>query len=479
MFSWRSSWGLLTLAAVCVGVLQAASSAQAFSQQCSDSQYPAARSMTNPLDLNPAPAGSNPLAGATFFVDGPAHGMAAGAIAQALGLTASDYPDGVSFAQFWASLAADPSSASQLGATNIKALGKIASQPEPQRLSLYSGGGGPGAIYDQTQKILCKNLTADPGTIPILETFFIYPDGQYCPLLDALNGNTATFDRQVSEFAMGIGRHPAVVLVELDSIGSAACMNVPKGTGHEVFYWTHHRIRGRKVAKLVKRFVAYPPSGSELDTWSKDLAYEINQLELHAPNTVIYTEGGYADGNGYVWTAQMLNMVVSALKADGGSTAGLRGFFTNDTHNDWAATEVEWASNVSKQLSSLSSGYVAHFVVNTAESGKGPDLPSSKVSGGNEILCNAPGRGLGPIDNTNPANLLSQNPGNISPGATDWLGPDAASNLDAFLWVHTPGRSSGSCNGGPAPGDFWPARAVELAQNANQQLGGEWPSLPY
>src|SRR5947209_15723442 len=60
-------------------------------QQCSDSQYSGTRDPANPLELSPAP-GSDPLSGAHLFVDGPRHGVAAGAIAQLLGVDPQSYP---------------------------------------------------------------------------------------------------------------------------------------------------------------------------------------------------------------------------------------------------------------------------------------------------------------------------------------------------------------------------------------------------
>ena len=64
-------------------------------QQCAD-PYPATRDTSNPLDLPTAP-GADPLTGANFFVDGPAHGEAAGAIEKLLGLNPSNYPDDYSW----------------------------------------------------------------------------------------------------------------------------------------------------------------------------------------------------------------------------------------------------------------------------------------------------------------------------------------------------------------------------------------------
>ena len=53
--------------------------------------------------------------------------------------------------------------------------------------------------------------------------------------------------------------------------------------------------------------------------------------------------------------------------------------------------------------------------------------------------------------------------------------------LDAFLWTGVPGRSHNStCHPGDAPaGVFFTRFALELAANANQELGPGFPSLPY
>ena len=53
-------------------------------------------------------------------------------------------------------------------------LSKIAGQPEAQRFSIYSGGGGPGKIFGQVEKIFCQNMRADPGSIPIITTYFLH-----------------------------------------------------------------------------------------------------------------------------------------------------------------------------------------------------------------------------------------------------------------------------------------------------------------
>src|SRR5664279_3982999 len=118
----------------------------AAAQQCAE-HGSAPRDPANPLALASAP-GADPLTGAHFFVDGPAHGAAAGAIATLLGMNPASLPDSKSWASFDASLGRGALAhrlASNPGlARRVHALAKIAAEPEVQRLSAFSRGGGPG-----------------------------------------------------------------------------------------------------------------------------------------------------------------------------------------------------------------------------------------------------------------------------------------------------------------------------------------------
>ena len=87
-----------------------------------------------------------------------------------------------------------------------------------------------------------------------------------------------------------------------------------------------------------------------------------------------------------------------------------------------------------------------HFVVNTAANGRGPLVPRDRVHRGNEVLCNPPGRGLGPkptFDTGFP-------------------------NVDAFAWIMIPGKSGGQCRpGAPPVGVYWPQMALDLVRYAD------------
>jgi cellulase/cellobiase CelA1 len=121
---------------------------------------------------------------------------------------------------------------------------------------------------------------------------------------------------------------------------------------------------------------------------------------------------------------------------------------------------------VTKLLARLHRGrYIPYYVVNTAQNGKGPKL-KRRVGHGVEELCNPTGRGLG-----------RKPTGDVTPTFDGHAFPF----LDGFLWTGVPGRSHNkNCSPQAAPAGVFDVNfALELANNANQQLGPAYPSLPY
>ena len=411
--AWRLVLAAAGLAAILAAALPAGHAGAAASG-CVD-PFPAQRDPANPLMLSPAP-GANPLSGASFFVDGPAHGAAAGAIARLLGIDSSTPPGqalpGIADSESWAQFSSTVSDRlARLGdpavTRQVTLLEKIASEPEVQRISSFSQGGGPGAIHNQAVKLYCHNFTADPSAIPIINTYFLHADLGGCASRAQIAADRPALDRRVNELADTTGNRPVVFLLETDALGSSSCLS-------------HH---------------------GSLGAWEAALRYEVDRLSA-LPHTVIYVEGGYSDSNSPQYTARALNNV---------DIRRIRGFYTNDTHLNWTINEVRWAQKVSK----LTHG--AHFIVNTAQNGHGPKLNPHPVKQGVEALCNPTGRAIGPKPTL----------------ATGF------SQADAFLWTSVPGQSGGSCNGGTPSGTFWTARAVELAAAADGRLGPGYPSRPY
>jgi hypothetical protein len=330
------------------------------------------RDPSNPLALPTAP-GPNPLNGANFFVDGPAHGAAAGAIAQLLGLDPKSFPDDYSWARFQTALASRRYLAQITGNPAIGAkihdLEKIASEPEPNRLSLYAQGGTPAGIYSQTIKIFCHNLTADPSSIPIITTYFLHHStATACPTPAELRTAGPLFRRRIDAMARATANRPAVYLIELDGIGSSRCI--------------------QKVGSL--------------KIWESDLRYEATTMQS-LPHTVVYLEAGYSDGNPVGYTAKVLNAA---------GVGRIRGFWTNDTHLNWTIDEIRWGERIARRT------HGADFVINTAQNGNGPKRNPHPTTQGNEDNCNPPGRALGPPPTTDTgfahvdAFLWSSPPGN-------------------------------------------------------------------
>jgi endoglucanase len=385
----------------------------AYSTACSD-PYPSARDPKNPLMLSPAPTGNNPLQGANFFVDGPAHGAAAGEIAKLLGIdtnipTGSYLPafkDDESWATFQQYVNRElPSHPAVAG--RIRELEKIAVQPEAQRFSTAAEGGTISGLQDFVRKLFCHNFTADPGTIPIITTYFLHPALHGCPTTSQIDAYMPLFKRRVNTVVRGTGNRPAVYLLELDAIGSSSCM-----------------VRMHSIG-----------------AWEAALGYEMNRFAT-LPHAVVYVEGGYSDANGPSYTANVMKKLPMHK---------IEGFFTNDTHNNWTIDEINWGEKVAAMTGGT------HFVINTSTNGQGPLLNPHPTTQGIENLCNPPNRGLGPQPTT----------------TTGYR------NVDAFMWTHVPGNSSGRCNGGPSPGSFWPLGAERLAERANNRLGPGFPSAPY
>jgi len=75
-----------------------------------------------------------------------------------------------------------------------------------------------------------------------------------------------------------------------------------------------------------------------------------------------------------------------------------------------------------------------HFVIDTSRNG----------NGSNGQWCNPSGRAFGIEPTSQTANSL----------------------IDYFLWIKTPGKSDGACNGGPAAGVWWPAYVESLARSS-------------
>jgi endoglucanase len=234
----------------------------------------------------------------------------------------------------------------------------------------------------------------EPGTVPMLSTYRVV-DGHCGNWADPPADQTA-YHMFILGFATGIGAHRAVLFLEMDSLITVGCLS-PYGVAVRM-----HELRDA-----------------------------IRVLSAKCPRLVIYLDAGAGDAVSPWKTASLLRRA---------GVAKIQGFFVNSTHFDWTAREVRYGEEISR----LTGG--KHFVINTGENGQGPLTPPDPVHQGNEVLCNPPGRGLGPRPTTE----------------------TGVPNVDAFAWTSNPGESSGACvPGAPPAGGYWPDYAMMLVRNAN------------
>jgi endoglucanase len=269
-------------------------------------------------------------------------------------------------------------------------LNVIASQPGTARFGKFSWPDAGVGV----QRYLARAAAQQPGTVPMLATYRIAHG--HCGHWSDPPSEQAAYHNFIQRFAQGIGDYRAVLFLEMDSLITTPCL-------------TPHGLAVRM----------------------QELRDAISILTANCPRLVIYLDAGAADA---VPARQIADLLVRA------GIGQIQGFFLNSTHFDWTSKEIRFG----EQISRLTGG--KHFVVNTGEAGQGPLIPRNRVKDGNEVLCNPPGRGLGPRPSTD----------------------TGYPNVDAFAWTSNPGESGGACvPGAPPTASYWPAYGLMLVRNGN------------
>jgi endoglucanase len=266
----------------------------------------------------------------------------------------------------------------------------IADQPGTARFGGFSWPDAGTAV----REYLKRAASQEPGTIPLLATYRVV-DG-HCGRYTPSPADEASYHRFIVSFARGIGHHRAVLFLEMDALITSPCLS---------------------------------PAG--VTVRMRELHGAIDTLTAHCPHLVIYLDAGAADALSPGRAAYLLRRA---------GVGQIQGFFLNSTHYDWTSREIAYGEKVSRMTEGK------HFVVNTGENGRGPLIPPDRVHQGNEVLCNPPGRGLGPKPTTD----------------------TGYPKVDAFAWTSNPGESGGQCvPGAPPVGAYWPAYGLMLVRNAD------------
>ena len=354
----------------------------------------------------------------------------------------------------------------------------------PQAVWLTSGT--PADVGAQVQTIV--QGAAGQGAVPVMVLYNI--PGRDCGSYSAGGAeNTAAYQAWIDAIAQQLGNSKAVLIVEPDAIA-----NLPSDCGYPTTVDATQLTADRYT----------------------QINYAVQTFGAHAPNALVYLDGGNSN-----W--QAVGIIASRLMTAG--LAKAQGFFTNVSNfrestyeakfDTWVSECVAFANNPADggwRLSNYSycasqyyspngpvnpndistwtytdQWYAAnlgsavpstHFVFDTSRNGQGPlntavyasapyNQPAAVVTtitGG--TWCNPPGAGLGYRPTANTGYPL----------------------LDAILWVKTPGQSDGTCDaqGGARAWNFsdytqagWPSTAAAQATfdplwGLNDPNAGAW-----
>jgi endoglucanase len=202
--------------------------------------------------------------------------------------------------------------------------------------------------------------------------------------------------------------------------------------------WYRKLVRAIGRARVV---IAFEPDSlgtidcharSRRDDRIRLLRYGVNRLS-RLPNATIYLEAGASDWEPARRTARQLRAI---------GIAKVRGFMLNATHYDWTRNNIIHGLEISRRTGGK------HFVINTAENGRGP-VHYRRANGRRiTVWCNPGLRGLG------------------IPPTTSTSHP----RVDAYLWINRPGYAQ-SCQGRKV--GWYTPRALSYARFATR-----WESPP-
>ncbi|MFF5504726.1 glycoside hydrolase family 6 protein [Streptomyces roseolus] len=356
--------------------------------------------------------------------------------------------------------------------TNAVNMARLASWPQAE----WFTEGTPDEVRAKARSLVREARAAD--RTPVLVAYNV--PGRDCSQYSSGGAaSSAAYRRWIDAFAAGIGDSKAVVVVEPDGLAL-----LPSDCGPDV-----------------------DPTGALTAARVADLGYAVRTLKAKARTAV------YLDAGNVLWRSvgEMARRLLDAGVRDGDGFAlnvsnnhptdhnarygtwmakcvwyATEGPAHARGHTDWCATQYyspaapndgtpgnavdsadpatwRWTDAWFDQaVGTPPDDALEHFVIDTSRNGRGAWTPEpGKYTGGPEVWCNAPGRGLGPRPTADTGVPL----------------------VDAYLWIKIPGESDGSCARGtggtidpeygvvdPPAGTWWPAQAHALARNATPRL---------
>lgn len=370
----------------------------------------------------------------------------------------------------------------------------LLAQMEAVPRAVWFTNGTPAQVQQSVQQTITR--ARFQRAEPLLVAYDI--PGRDCAQFSAGGAlNEADYEAWISAFAAGIGSSHAIVILEPDSLGL-----LPSSCGGPSTNYPF--TDAERIAELnfaVTALAADPNVSVYMDgthsAWQSVGTMAQRLLEAG----VQQARGFFVNVSNFqptpeltdygTWISDCIAMVTDPSNAFFQNPQGCASQYFPATQSDfstWGLTTAWYAQNMGNAVATT------HFVEDTSRNGNGPnnmsefasapfDQPSSVISSlasGN--WCNPPGSGLG-------------------------LRPTSSTGvplLDAYLWVKIPGESDGQCDlasgvrawnftdytlpswptdsagqavfdplwgqDDPAAGTWFPAQALQLAQDANPKL---------
>lgn len=234
--------------------------------------------------------------------------------------------------------------------------------------------------------------------------------------LGAWSGDVAASVRSVMDRAGAVGGVPIFVTYNVPDRDCGSYSAGGSGSPAEYARWIDQVAAGIGTGSAV---VIVEPDALAQQCGNPEERYQLLRRAVEVlernPGTRTYLDAGHSE-----WISA--STMAGRLRAAG--VDGADGFALNVSNFGTTADNVSYGQTMSTALGG------AHFVIDTSRNGSGPGSD----------WCNPTGRTVG-------ERPTSQ---------TGWP------QVDALLWVKTPGESDGTCNGGPAAGTFWPQYALGL-----------------
>lgn len=304
-----------------------------------------------------------------------------------------------------------------------------AAQAAPANGNPFVGIEGFIAPYTFSDQAHRRLLRENPSDAALIHKISVQPQGVW------FGGWSENIQIEVSNYVKAAARKKQLPLLVAYNVPNRDCGQYSEGgaSDPEVYRkWIRDYAEGigDRRAVVVLEPDAVPQLAQCLNAQDQAERLELIRYATEAleekPGVSVYIDAGHSG-----W--QPAAVMAERLKAAGVEEA--RGFALNVSNYVADEELIAYGAEIVRLL-----GTDTHFIIDSSRNGNGP-APASEE----ENWCNPTGRALGRAPTTDTG---------VEP-------------LDAFQWIKKPGESDGECKGGPAAGQWFEERALEMARNAS------------